>query len=169
VYLHSEPLCRAISAKWGELIGRFDKLRSNDLIVAENLLVAKSAQDLQDSESRRDYKVYHPVLLGHYTRSCFAITGLAVLLFDPNKRFKYPADRIDTVSRLLMNTGRIAISPANSRLRDFGIVRSSQFVPDLSTISAFAGHYYRLRRLDAARRSHGERPHVADEYRTYRT
>lgn len=50
---------------------------------------------------------YHPVLLGHYTKSGFAVTGLAVLLLDPTKGFKYPSELIDVVSRFLMNYGDI--------------------------------------------------------------
>ncbi len=54
--------------------------------------------------SRRG-EAYRFVLLGHYARRGFAITGVAALLLDKTREFRLPAEAIAAVSRSLLDAG----------------------------------------------------------------
>jgi len=61
---------------------------------------SSSSSDISEWTDHQGQKLY-PILLGHYTEEKFVISGLAVLLLDPSKPFKYPNDVIMSISQAL--------------------------------------------------------------------
>jgi hypothetical protein len=55
---------------------------------------------------------YRSVLLGHYVKEGFVITGLAVMLLDPSKPFDYPSEVISAMSESLLDAGDTKLSCA---------------------------------------------------------
>jgi hypothetical protein len=55
-----------------------------------------------------DGDVYRPLLLGHQTEQGYAITGFAVLLVDPTKRFVYPTEVVSALSEYLLESGDVS-------------------------------------------------------------
>jgi hypothetical protein len=51
---------------------------------------------------------YRSVILGHNMPQGFAITGIAVLITNPKKTFKYPAETIHVFSKALLESGGVA-------------------------------------------------------------
>lgn len=51
--------------------------------------------------------VFHPLLLGHSAEAGYAVTGVAVLLINPDRLFKFPGDEVVALSRSLADSGDI--------------------------------------------------------------
>ena len=51
---------------------------------------------------------YQPVLLSHFSKQGFVITGLAVLHVDPDGQFDYPAEVATMISGILLEEGDVS-------------------------------------------------------------
>ncbi len=49
-----------------------------------------------------------PVLLGHHAKEGFAITGLAVLLLEAGKQYRFPAELVPAISRFALDCGDVS-------------------------------------------------------------
>jgi hypothetical protein len=57
---------------------------------------------------------YHPLLIAHQTREGFAITGMAVLLVDPTRRFVFPSETVAAISKSLLEMGDVQVVLSNA-------------------------------------------------------
>jgi serine/threonine protein kinase len=50
---------------------------------------------------------YRTILLGHFADEKYIITGIAMLIMDPDKRFNYPGHTVEILSRSFVDTGDV--------------------------------------------------------------
>jgi hypothetical protein len=65
------------------------------------------SSDMDFEWKNEEGAVFHPLLLGHSGEEGYIVTGVAVLLVNPDSLFKFPGDEIIALSRSLTDSGEV--------------------------------------------------------------
>ncbi|MBN1655661.1 MAG: protein kinase [Deltaproteobacteria bacterium] len=91
----------------------YDEVASTTEVGTQQEQSVSTSTNLTEITSTDSVK-HHSVILGHYTQEGFAVTGIAVLLFDPSNRYDYPANFVTAISKVLADTGDTSLIYAAS-------------------------------------------------------
>lgn len=84
---------------------------SSEIAISSDNTVASSDSGSSSSAildwTNEEGAVFHPLLLAHNSNEGFVLAGVAVLLVNPNRLFRFPGEEVVSVSRSLVETGDV--------------------------------------------------------------